>query len=132
MGIITLNEAVPTTGDHSVNVYANLPTAGFVDLLPNKAAVDLVGYGVQVQVTGGGLPPRLRWTGPRVRLLAPSEFVSGKFTPSENFMKIALNASKGAGGTCFGDSGGPILDDGTATVLAVNSRVTNNNCSGVG
>lgn len=132
VGIVVLSEAVPTSGPHSVDVYADLPTAGFVDLLPNKAALDLVGYGVQVQVTGVGLPPRFRWTGPRVRLFAPSELVSGKFKHSENFMKIALNASKGTGGTCFGDSGGPILDEGTATVLAVNSYVTNYNCSGVG
>ena len=39
---------------------------------------------------------------------------------------------EGSGGTCFGDSGGPDLLAGTNTVLAVNSYVTNNNCSGVG
>jgi len=38
----------------------------------------------------------------------------------------------GSGGTCFGDSGGPDLLAGTSTVLAVNSYVTNANCSGVG
>lgn len=36
-----------------------------------------------------------------------------------------------SGGTCFGDSGGPDLLGGTDTVLAVNSYVTNVNCSGV-
>jgi secreted trypsin-like serine protease len=39
--------------------------------------------------------------------------------------------SSQGGGTCFGDSGGPILNDGTDTVLAVNSYVTNGNCAGV-
>ena len=38
----------------------------------------------------------------------------------------------GKGGSCFGDSGGPDLLGGTDTVLAVNSFVTNINCSGVG
>ena len=36
-----------------------------------------------------------------------------------------MTASPGqGGGTCFGDSGGPILNDNTDTVLAVNSYVT--------
>jgi hypothetical protein len=47
-------------------------------------------------------------------------------------MKLALNPGGGSGGTCFGDSGGPDLLGGTNTVLAVNSYVTNVNCSGVG
>jgi hypothetical protein len=36
-----------------------------------------------------------------------------------------VTASPGqGGGTCFGDSGGPILNDNTDTVLAVSSYVT--------
>ena len=48
------------------------------------------------------------------------------------FIRFSANASQGKGGTCFGDSGGPDLLAGTATVLAVNSYVTNGNCAGVG
>ena len=47
-------------------------------------------------------------------------------------MKLALNPGGGSGGTCFGDSGGPDLQGGTNIVLAVNSYVTNSNCTGVG
>ena len=47
-------------------------------------------------------------------------------------IRFSLNSSRGKGGTCFGDSGGPDLKGGTDTVLAVNSYVTNVNCSGVG
>ena len=65
-------------------------------------------------------------------MFAPSETVSGKFVHSASFMKLALNPGGGSGGTCFGDSGGPDLVKGTTTVLAVNSYVTNVNCSGVG
>ena len=72
------------------------------------------------------------WTGLRNRLFAPSELVSGKFVHSADFMRLALNPGGGSGGTCFGDSGGPDLLAGTSTVLAVNSYVTNSNCSGVG
>lgn len=129
VGIVVLSEPVPTS---AVSTYAALPSVGWADLLPNKTKVDLVGYGVQFQVTGVGLPPSFRWRGPRVRLFAPSEIVSGKFVHSADFLKIALNPGGGSGGTCFGDSGGPILEGGTNKVLAVNSYVTNSNCSGVG
>lgn len=36
----------------------------------------------------------------------------------------------GSGGTCFGDSGGPVIHDGV--IVAVNSFVLNNNCQGAG
>jgi hypothetical protein len=91
--------------------------------------VDLVGYGVQEEHRGGGPP---YWTGPKVRLYAPSQLVSGKFVHSAEFMRLSLNASQDKGGTCFGDSGGPDLLCGTNKVLAVNSYVTNYNCAGVG
>jgi hypothetical protein len=130
IGVIVLSEPVPTS---AIAMYAQLPTAGVVDTLKNKTGVDFVGYGVQFQISGqGGIPPRNRWTGPRQRMYAPSELVSGSFVHSEMFMKLALNPGGGSGGTCFGDSGGPDLLGGTRTVLAVNSYVTNVNCSGVG
>jgi len=130
-GIVVLSEPV------EMDEYAALPTAGLVDTLKNKAAIDFVGYGVQyqAQIPGNLLPqppPYYRWTGPRVRLYAPSELVSGKFVHSAEYMRLALNPGGGSGGTCFGDSGGPDLLGGTNTVLAVNSYVTNINCSGVG
>jgi hypothetical protein len=124
--VIVLKEPVP---ERVVGQYATLPAAGLVDTLESKTPVDFVGYGVSVQLHGGGIPV---WTGPRVRMFAPSELVSGEFTHSEEFMKLALNPGGGSGGTCFGDSGGPDLLAGTRTVLAVNSYVTNSNCSGVG
>jgi Trypsin len=131
VGVVVLTE--PVTMDE----YAGLPEAGLVGTLKNKTPVDIVGYGVQFQakIPGNQLPqppPFYRWTGPRVRLYAPTELVSGKFVHSDEFLRLAMNASGGSGGTCFGDSGGPDLLGGTNTVLAVNSYVTNVNCSGVG
>jgi Trypsin len=126
VGVVVLDSPVPTS---LVAEYAELPTAGQVDTLSNKTAVDLVGYGVQQQHRGGGPP---FWTGLRVRMYAPSELVSGNFVHSDEFIKLALNPGGGSGGLCFGDSGGPDLLGGTDTVLAVNSYVTNSNCSGVG
>jgi hypothetical protein len=126
-GVVVLNAPVVMAE------YASLPDAGQVDTLKNKTPIDFVGYGVQEQVMAyPGQPPRARWTGLRVRMYAPSELVSGNFVHSAEYMRLALNPGGGSGGTCFGDSGGPDLLGGTSTVLAVNSYVTNVNCSGVG
>jgi hypothetical protein len=131
VGVVELDTAFP------MGRYAQLPSAGLVDTLKNKTGMDFVGYGVQeqAQIPGNALPqppPYYRWTGPRTRMYAPSELVSGKFVHSAEFMRLALNPGGGSGGLCFGDSGGPDLLGGSDTVLAVNSYVTNVNCSGVG
>jgi Trypsin len=131
LGVVTLN------GSLSVSRYADLPEAGLVDTLPNKAPFDFVGYGVQFQeqIPGAFLPkppPFYRWAGPRQRMFAPGELVSQNYTNNEEYIRFSLNPSRGKGGTCFGDSGGPDLNGGTDTVMGVNSYVTNINCSGVG
>jgi hypothetical protein len=134
VGVVVLDEAVASS---LVSEYAELPDAAVVDTLANKTPVDFVGYGVQFQanIPGNQLPqppPFYRWTGPRQRMFAPSELVSGNFKHSDEFLRLALNSSGGSGGLCFGDSGGPDLLGGTDTVLGVNSYVTNVNCRGVG
>jgi len=131
VGVVVLDEAMSGIG------FAELPEAELVDTLKNKSDVDFVGYGVQyqAQIPGKYLPsppPYYRWTGLRARMYAPSQMVSGNFVHSAEYMRLSLNPGGGTGGTCFGDSGGPGLLDGTDTVLAVNSYVTNINCSGVG
>jgi hypothetical protein len=120
-----------------VSDYAELPPPGLVDGLENRTPIDFVGYGVQfqAQIPGNQLPqppPFYRWTGPRIRLYAPAELISGQFTNSNEFLRIAMNPGGGSGGLCFGDSGGPNLLGGTDIVVGVNSYVTNINCSGVG
>ena len=123
VGVVVLDEPI------IMDEMGVLPEAGLVDTLKNKTDIDLVGYGVQEMVHGGGPP---YWTGLRHRLYAPSQLVSGKFVHAAEFMRLSLNPGGGTGGTCFGDSGGPDLLGGTDTVLAVNSYVTNYNCAGVG
>ncbi len=123
VGVVVLDEPVV------MDEYAVLPEAGVVDTLKNKTDLTVVGYGVQEEHRGGGPP---YWTGLKVRLVAPSQLVSGKFVHSAEFIKMTLNPGRGKGGTCFGDSGGPDLLEDTNIVLAVNSYVTNYNCAGVG
>ena len=127
-GVVVLDDPV------TLSRYAQLPTAGLVDKLAKKnKPVDVVGYGVQYQdMMYPGQPPRARWTGPRERMYAPTNLISGKFVHSADYARLALNPGGGSGGTCFGDSGGPDLQGGKDVILAVNSYVTNVNCSGVG
>ena len=65
-------------------------------------------------------------------IVRPGQLVSQNFVHSDWVVKFSLNPGQGKGGTCFGDSGGPDLVAGTDTVIAVNSYVTNGNCTGVG
>ena len=128
VGVVVLDEAAP-----AVLGLAELPTAGLADTLRNKTAIDYVGYGVQYQeMAYPGQNPFDRWKGERIRKYAPGQLVSGNFVFSSGYLKLSLNPGGGKGGTCFGDSGGPDLLGGSDTVLAVNSFVTNSNCSGVG
>ena len=125
VGLVVLSEPVPT---NVVSSYAQLPSVGTLDALEQKAFVDLVGYGVQTRVVGGGPPG---WTGRLVRHYAPAQYVGGEYALQPEFVRLTANAAQDKGGTCFGDSGGPVLIAGTNVVLGVNSYVNNTNCAGV-
>ncbi len=109
-------------------VFAVLPTPGLVDTLPMQSPVDLVGYGVQGFVRGGGRPGEIFLF---TRYFAPTQLIQSNNVLSVEFIKLTANPSKGTGGVCFGDSGGPDLMGGSDVILAVNSFVTNGNCAGV-
>jgi hypothetical protein len=122
VAVITLNRPANPGG------FAALPSAGLVDTLPMGTPVDLVGYGVQGFERGGGQPRRVFLF---TRYYAPTLLVQSNNVQSTEFIKLQANPSGGTGGICFGDSGGPDLLGGTNIVLAVNSYVTNGNCTGV-
>ena len=109
--------------------YAQLPAQGLVDRLANKSPVDLVGYGVEDFVVGGGPPVPARPSG--LRMTAPAELHSSNGSFGDAFLKLSGTESQDKGRVCFGDSGGPNLLAGTDTLLAVNSFVTTELCNGV-
>jgi hypothetical protein len=122
VAVITLNTPVDP------GAFAALPEPGLVDTLAMKTRVDIVGYGVQGFVRGGGKPGQVFLF---TRYFAPSLLVQSTQAWSDVFIKLTANPAQGKGGTCFGDSGGPDILGGTNIVLAVNSYVTNGNCTGV-
>ncbi|MEP7132240.1 MAG: trypsin-like serine protease [Acidobacteriota bacterium] len=108
--------------------FAALPAANLVDSLSMRTGVDIVGYGVQGFIHGGGKPEQVFLF---TRYFAPSVLIQSNNRQSVEFIKLSANPSQGKGGVCFGDSGGPDILSGTNTILAVNSYVTNGNCAGV-
>ena len=127
VGILTLRKPV------RLPEYAALPEPGIVDTLLDKQAVDLVGYGAQYQARGLGLPPPGNWgyIDFGYRYTATAQLVAGEDVVSDEFMRLTANPAQGKGGTCYGDSGSPILLAGTDTVLGVCSWGTNANCAGI-
>lgn len=108
--------------------FAALPTAGLVDELPMMTNVDVIGYGTQGFIRGGGQPEGILTL---TRYFAPSQLVQSNDVFSSLYLKLTANPGKGKGGICFGDSGGPDILSGTNIILGINSFVTNSNCTGV-
>ena len=97
---------------------ATLPPVGLFDqmkadkTLTQSSAFTAVGYGDGNKLVGGGKPTfyydGYRWN-------ATSFFNSLQ----DSWLRLTQNASVGAGGTCFGDSGGPNFIGATDTIAAI-------------
>jgi hypothetical protein len=116
VAVVLLGEPV------SLGSYAALPRAGQSGTLPLPHRITLVGYGVQD--TPGSVAPGEAYS----RHRAVAELVRGDGRASGEFLEVSADPARGEGTACFGDSGGPILLG--ATVLGVNSFVTDRQCAG--
>lgn len=97
----------------------------------------VVGYGLQsVKPVESAIKQRMVGTVSFVNLQSAlscekgSEFVSNPKCWSLHYSNNPGLGHGGSGGTCFGDSGGPVLYQGE--IVAVNSFVLNLNCNGAG
>jgi V8-like Glu-specific endopeptidase len=91
---------------------AELPEAGSLSSLPKSQRFTSVGYGAY-EVTNG--PGGHQYLYDDVRMYARGTLNS----INKTLLRISMNASKGDGGTCYGDSGGPNFLGSTDVIAAI-------------
>jgi len=122
VGVVALDEA-PAVGA------ASLAGVGALDSLATQRGrqntrFDVVGYGLQdikpVEIAN------------RVRLKASVRLTNLRSALTDGYNIHHSGAPGTGGGTCFGDSGGPVFQEGSFSIVAVTSFGLNANCAGGG
>jgi hypothetical protein len=123
-GVVILDGAgyTPPSGE-----FAELPAIGAVDAYAAQRKQDarftVSGYGLSDQD-----PVVVSF---RERLMAESYLVNNEAPVTDFNLKTTANPSQGKGGTCNGDSGGPVFFKGTNVIAAVTSFGMNGQCKGL-
>jgi hypothetical protein len=130
LGVIELDEPVSVSGAQFS--HGQLAPLGYLDQFfakpKNKQRFTPVGFGLNkvlpVLAVGGDTRQKAS------SLLLDATGVFG--VPRGVAVKFSNNAGKKhSGGTCFGDSGGPVFDGATNVIVAVTSFGISPNCTGV-
>lgn len=130
VGVVILDEP------YSLSSYASLPAIGALDDLGkgrNDAVVEAVGYGLQNANKNHTVALRVRMKADLFVVntigVAGLKQLFGFFPGSGSFI---VSGDAAHGGTCFGDSGGPMLLGDSDVIVGVNSFGLNGNCAGIG
>ncbi len=129
--------SLPNTSDVGVIVLKKKPGVGWAELAPEgtldsmatergqqETWFTVVGYGLQ-QIR----PEELADT---QRLQAEVQLINLRNALTDGYNIHHSNAPGTGGGTCFGDSGGPVFLNGTSTIVGITSFGLNGNCVGSG
>ncbi len=128
VGVVVLDAPYPMAQ------YGKLAPLGYLDTLATKRGLQnteftVVGYGLQ------SVKPR--YSAIRERMVGTVSLVNLRSALTDGYnLHYSSNPGlgDGPGGTCFGDSGGPVFHTGDSgkVIVAVNSFVLNSNCKGAG
>lgn len=126
VGVIVLDRPVTTIAP------ATLATGNYLDQFAqpmlNSTIFELVGYGTEVRKPDSGPQKPEPMSYPLIRRYTTSP--GQKLTPQVIQMNGNPNDTRGGGGTCFGDSGGPVFLNGK--LVAVTSYGYTSNCRYLG
>ena len=132
LGLVHITEWVE--GEYRPTTYGEVAPVGYLDELAadapkGKGNVEftVAGYGLQsVKPVESAIKQRMVGT---VSLVNLRSALAGGW--NLHYSNNPGQGHGGSGGTCFGDSGGPVISD-EGYIVAVNSFVLNNNCNGAG
>lgn len=115
--------------DHAVDIApATLAPQDYLDRFTsnvlNKTAFEVVGYGTEVRQAESGPQKPTPQSYPLIR--RQTSVIGQKLTPQILQANGNENDNRAGGGTCFGDSGGPIFHDGL--IVGVTSYGYTDNC----
>jgi trypsin len=129
VGIVILDKPIAIGDEGYAGGFASLAAVGSLDRLATQRGRQNVtftasGYGLS-------LSNPVKTVSFRKRLMATEQLINLRSFLTDGFnIETTANPGNGKGGTCGGDSGGPLLYDSTNTIVAVNSFGLNQWCRG--
>jgi hypothetical protein len=129
VGIVILDKPIAVGDEGFAGGFASLASVGSLDRLATKRGRQEVTF----TASGYGLSysSPVKTVSFRKRLMATEQLINLNSHLTDGFnIQTTANPGNGKGGTCGGDSGGPLLYDSTNTIVAVNSFGLNQWCRG--